>query len=125
MEVDDVTIVGYPFTIRKDTLVTKTYEMGTLEAKRSELSLLVATEEGEVRHLSRYGVKKRDILLFTSDVDDSRLGVLLLRIQEKVAEWIEDIDVTDLEVVSRERNKLTLLVKFTYNENEDVAEVLL
>jgi hypothetical protein len=124
MEVDEMSLVGFPFSIRRDTLLSKTYEQGTIEAKRSELSLLVATEEGEVRHLSDYGVKKRDLLMFTSDIDDSKLGVLLLRIQEKVVDWIEDIEVVDLEVVNRDRNTLVLLIKFIYNEAEDVAEVL-
>jgi phage baseplate assembly protein W len=115
-------LVSYPFYIRKDTLMTKTLERGTIEAIASELSLFLSTEEGDVHHIPDYGVKKRD-LLFT-DLDDSALGVLQFRFQEKVDQWFEGVTLLDVKEKSRDRNnKATLSVLFEYNGDTGEVEV--
>lgn len=116
-------LVNYPFTIRKDTLLTKTLDSGSLEGMKSELRLLIATEEGDLVLVPDYGVKKRD-LLFSGDIVESRLGVLRMRIEEKVATWISaDVSVDDIRVLESARNSVTLAITFLYAENLLEVEV--
>ena len=117
-------IVGFPFGIRRDNLETKVYEEGTIQAVMSELKLFFETEEGDVEHIPDYGVRKRD-LLFNSDMDDAVLGVLLLRLQEKVNTWFKDLVVEDIyanEDAGRSKN-LTLTIVVNYAGQEGQVEV--
>ena len=114
-------LVSFPFTIRRDILTTRTYERGTIEAVGSELLLLVTTEEGELVHIPTYGVQKRD-LLFSGDVVDAKLGVLMTRIQDKIRLWMDTkVDIIDIRVSDQSRNRVSLIVSFRYNaQNSDV-----
>lgn len=118
-------IVGFPFSIRKDNLETKTYERGSLQAVLSELKIFFETEEGEVEHIPDYGVKKRD-MLFNTDLDDAMLGIILLRLQEKVNTWFSDLIVEDIYVNSEENSKtknLVLVVNYAGQEGRVEVEV--
>lgn len=117
-------IVNYPFTIRRDTLLTKTNEKGSLDALKSELRILIATEEGDLVLVPDYGVRKRD-LLFSGDIIEAKLGVLQARIDEKVAQWVsEDVSVDNIRVIDSAKNKVTLGITLLYVNSLMELEVI-
>jgi phage baseplate assembly protein W len=95
-----------------------------MEAIRSQLSLLFSTELGDVPHIPEYGVKKRD-LLFTTDVDDTILGQLILRMNQAIDLWFSiPLLVVDVIVLSQKANTVILKVDIKYNNDSASLEVI-
>lgn len=115
-------IVSHPFTIRKDVLETKTVEMGTVDSLMSQIALFFSCEEGEVSHMPNYGIRKQD-LLFGADLDEATLGVFLMRCQEKVAEWFDGVEVTDVNILENPQNNKRARLAITCRYNEEDMEV--
>lgn len=120
-------LVSYPFTIRKDNLETKTHEEGSFDAMMSELSMFLDHEEGELEHIPDYGVSKRQIL-FSSDLDEAGLGILMFNWQEKIAKWFDGLEIVDIIVspdtdLNSKRRRLILYLRHNGEEREMEVEM--